>query len=193
MQVVDLEGLAAHRGSLLGGMADPQPAQKAFETALATRLNALDPARPVLVEAESSKIGERILPPVLWEAMKAAPRIEVTAPVSARAEYLARAYDDILSDPARLSEKLNVLRAHRGNEVVDGWMAMIAQGDRVALTRALAEQHYDPSYNKSRRATGHEPRVRIAASALNSSDLQTAADQIEIAVDQLSSSDKTPA
>ena len=60
MQVLDLEGLARHRGSLLGAMPGGQPSQKGFETALAARLAALDPARPVLAEAESSKVGDLV-------------------------------------------------------------------------------------------------------------------------------------
>ncbi|MCL4153006.1 UNVERIFIED_CONTAM: hypothetical protein GTU68_052311 [Idotea baltica] len=91
VQVLDLEGLANHRGSLLGAMEGGQPAQKGFETALACALDALDPKRPVLVEAESSKVGARIVPPSLWSAMKAAPRIEIDAPLDARAQYLANA------------------------------------------------------------------------------------------------------
>ncbi|MEL6685966.1 MAG: tRNA 2-selenouridine(34) synthase MnmH, partial [Pseudomonadota bacterium] len=66
VQVIDLEALAAHRGSLLGGMPGGQPPQKAFETSLAVALSRLDPARPVIVEAESSKIGRRIIPGAVW-------------------------------------------------------------------------------------------------------------------------------
>ncbi|MGB1034867.1 MAG: tRNA 2-selenouridine(34) synthase MnmH, partial [Primorskyibacter sp.] len=78
VQVIDLEGLANHRGSLLGGLG-PQPSQKAFESALAAALAQADPTRPVLLEAESNKIGSRIIPPTLWTAMRTAPRIEVKA------------------------------------------------------------------------------------------------------------------
>ena len=74
-QVLDLEALAGHRGSLLGATAAEQPAQKGFEAALALALHRLDPARPVLVEAESSKIGRITLPPALWQAMLAADRL----------------------------------------------------------------------------------------------------------------------
>ncbi|MDC1501373.1 tRNA 2-selenouridine(34) synthase MnmH, partial [Octadecabacter sp.] len=97
VQVLDLEGLANHRGSLLGEMDGGQPAQKGFETALACALLKLDPTRPTLVEAESSKVGERVVPPTLWAAMKAAPRIEIDAPLDARAAYLADAYADVSS------------------------------------------------------------------------------------------------
>ena len=157
VQVLDLEGLARHRGSLLGEMPGGQPAQKGFETDLARALCALDPARPVVVEAESSKIGQINLPPALWDAMKTAPWVEVSAPIAARAEYLAQAYDDILSDAAGLREKLAPLRYHRGHEMVDRWEALIDAGDRLALCRALAEDHYDPAYRSSMRA--HVPEV----------------------------------
>lgn len=185
VQVVDLEALAAHRGSLLGARAEAQPSQKAFETALAVELQGLDPARPVLVEAESSKIGERIIPPALWQAMRAAPRIEVTAPIEARARYLARAYDDILSDGDGLRRKLAPLKAHRGGEVVAGWFDLIAAGDRVALTRALMEQHYDPAYAKSRRNVGAPVAARIEAEGLEPAQLDALAARIESELDEI--------
>ncbi|MDK3019514.1 tRNA 2-selenouridine(34) synthase MnmH [Pseudodonghicola flavimaris] len=179
VQVLDLEGLAAHRGSLLGEMETPQPSQKGFESALVGALMALDPARPVVVEAESSKIGARILPPALWAAMKRAPRIEVSAPLSARAAYLVAAYDDILSDGARLTDRLDPLRAHRGHAVVDGWAALIAAGDKAGVTRALMDQHYDPSYDKSRRAIGAEVLARVQAGRLDAAGIDRLAAEVE--------------
>ncbi len=185
VQVLDLEGLAGHRGSLLGGCADPQPSQKAFESALAGAVYALDPARPVLVEAESNKIGARILPPSLWQAMKQAPRIELAAPVAARVDYLVRAYDDILSDHVRLREKLDQLRPHRGHAVVDEWMGLIAANDKPGLTRALIAQHYDPAYDKARRAFGVTPVQRVDVPDLGDAALLNAAGQIRAALDQI--------
>ena len=176
-QVIDLEGFANHRGSLLGGMGE-QPSQKTFESRLAVALCGLDPARPVLVEAESSKIGERILPPSLWAAMKDAPRIEVRAPLEARTAYLARAYDDILSDGETLAFKLSFLRAHRGGAVVDGWTDLIGAGDKSGVTRALMEQHYDPAYEKSRKAFGAVAVETVAMAGLGQADLADAAGRI---------------
>ena len=135
VQVLDLEGLANHRGSLLGERPGGQPSQKAFESELAAQLCGLDPARPVVVEAESSKIGERILPPSVWNALKSAPRIEVVAPIDARTAYLTRAYDDILSDGARLKDRLTPLRLYRGHAVVDGWFELIDAGDKAGVTK----------------------------------------------------------
>lgn len=178
VQVLDLEGLANHRGSLLGDCG-PQPAQKAFETRLAQRLSQFDPTRPVLVEAESSKIGRIILPPSLWDAMKSAPWIEVVAPIAARTNYLVREYDDILSDKAGLREKLTPLRAHRGDTIVQNWLALSAAGDKRALTKALMEEHYDLAYAKSMRALKPKLIARIEIAGFSTDDLAKATDQIE--------------
>ncbi|WP_425045654.1 tRNA 2-selenouridine(34) synthase MnmH [Primorskyibacter sp. S87] len=185
VQVVDLEGLANHRGSLLGEQPGGQPTQKSFESRLAQAFCALDPARPVLVEAESSKIGERILPPSLWTALCHAPRIEVAAPIEARTEYLTRAYDDILSDAERLEDRLNPLRRHRSHAVVDGWIEMIARGDKAGLTRALMEQHYDPAYEKSRGSHPNPRLARVEAQGLDAPSLDALAGEVERVMSQV--------
>lgn len=178
VQILDLEGLARHRGSLLGQLPGGQPSQKAFETALAKTLQGLDPARPVVVEAESSKIGDLNLPPSLWDAMKVAPWIEVAAPVEARARYLAEAYDDILSDGARLKTLLNPLRFHRGHGLVDRWGDLVDADERLALCRSLAEEHYDPAYDKSCRAVSPQVLARFRTETLDGVALEAMADRI---------------
>lgn len=178
VQVLDLEALAGHRGSLLGEMPGGQPSQKLFESRLAAALDALDPARVVLVEAESNKIGSRILPPSLWEAMKTAPWIEIRADLDARARYLDVAYDDILSDGARLKDRLDPLRYHRGHALVSRWHAMIDAGDRLALCRSLAADHYDPAYDKSQASVAPRVVARFETAHLDDAALQSLADRI---------------
>ncbi|OSQ46584.1 tRNA 2-selenouridine(34) synthase MnmH [Marivita geojedonensis] len=181
VQVIDLEGLANHRGSLLGSMGE-QPSQKAFESALAGVLCRLDPARPVLVEAESSKIGQILVPPSLWDGMKVAPWIEVTAPLEARTEYLLRAYDDILSDRPTLHARLAPLKAHRGEELVAQWIVLSAAGDKRALTRSLMEDHYDLAYAKSMKAMAPNVIAQVAAEGLTPAHLEQVATQVEAAL-----------
>ena len=181
VQVIDLEQLANHRGSLLGTMGD-QPSQKAFESALAGELCRLDPARPVLVEAESSKIGQILLPPSLWDAMKVAPWIEVTAPLEARTEYLLRAYDDILSDKATLHAQLAPLKAHRGEALVARWVGLSVAGDKRVLTRSLMEDHYDLAYAKSMKAMAPNVIAQVAAEGLTPAHLEQVAAQIAAAL-----------
>lgn len=169
LQVLDLEGLAVHRGSLLGAVDSPQPSQKAFETALAVALDDLDPGRVVVAEAESNKVGVRSIPPMLWAAMKAAPRIELAAPVAARAGYLLRAYADMVQDRAGLRARLAGLTRLRGHEMVSRWLDLADRGRFTDLATELMIHHYDPAYAKSRAA---HPRRRIAR--LETDDLSDA-------------------
>ena len=169
-QVLDLEGLANHRGSLFGAMG-AQPAQKGFETSLAAALSTLDPSRPVLVEAESSKVGERVVPPMLWKAMQTAPRITIEAPLDARARYLARAYDDIVADPDRLRETLESLTRLQGWERVDLWLRMAREGRIEALAAGLMEHHYDPRYAKQLSRGGGGSLGAVTAERLDDAEL----------------------
>lgn len=150
VQIIDLEGLANHRGSALGARAGGQPPQKLFEGRLAQRIAALDPARPVVIEAESHKVGARILPPSLWDAMKSASVVRVTAPLAARASYLAEAYGDMTDQPDLLKGSLDLLRHLRGHETVDHWQQMVDARDFNALAGELIVHHYDPGYERAR-------------------------------------------
>jgi tRNA 2-selenouridine synthase len=160
-QVLDLEALAAHRGSLFGALPGRgQPSQKLFETRLLGALDALDPARPVFVEAESSKVGERMVPPALWARMAAAPRITLTAPPAARARYTASAYADIARDPQAIHAILARLPRTTAKQALAEWRALADAGDHEALALALIEAHYDPAYARSAR---QETRALLGA------------------------------
>ena len=169
LQVLDLEGLANHRGSLLGEMPGGQPTQKWFETSLAQQLSGFDRNRPVFIEAESSKVGSRIVPPSLWTAMKTAPRIEIDAPLAARATYLASAYSDILADRRRLADRLDPLRRHRGS-VIDQWLSVWDSGDMTELTHRMMEDHYDPTYRSGRKRHAATVLERFSVAALEETD-----------------------
>ncbi len=182
VQVIDLERLACHRGSLLGEMPGGQPAQKGFETALAVALNALDPACPVVVEAESSKIGRISLPASLWGAMLAAPRITLQVPLEARAQYLSRAYRKVISDADAVATKLKPLRHVRGHTVVNRWIDLSRQGALVDLSMALMVDHYDPAYAKSRRIQARAVLADVAAQTLDDAGQNRAADEIVAAL-----------
>lgn len=145
-QVIDIEGLAAHRGSVFGPMEGGQPAQKGFESALAHVLISLDPTRPVFIEAESSKIGELLVPPSLWKAMVLAPRIDISAPIDARAAHLVAEYDDMVRNPERLDAVLDKLVRYHGHERVNDWRALAGAGAFGQMCRELIETHYDPRY-----------------------------------------------
>jgi tRNA 2-selenouridine synthase len=176
VQVIDLEGLARHRGSLFGTLG-PQPSQKAFEGTLALAFAGLDPGRPVVVEAESSKIGNCRLPQALWKAMVAAPRVAIAAPRAARAAYLARAYADLTVDPARLAATVDLLQPLHAREVIAGWQALAAVGDFRGLADSLMEHHYDPRYGKHRERMAR-PLAEVTADGLMPEDLSGLAAQL---------------
>lgn len=149
-QILHLEELAAHKGSVLGDLPDaPQPSQKMFESQLLAALSTCDPDLPVFVEAESRRIGALQVPDALIFAIRAAPCLRIEASRPARADFLLRDYDYFLARPQWLLQQLGHLRGLQSNETLEHWQALIAAGDFRALVDALLEQHYDPLYQRS--------------------------------------------
>lgn len=149
-QVLHLEELAAHKGSVLGSLPrEAQPSQKAFETRLHTALSGFDPQRPVFVEAESRRIGMVQVPDALIAAIRAAPCLRVEATTTARVDFLLRDYAYFLAEPDWLLEKLDHLRGLQSNETLARWRRLIEAGNFRALVAELLEMHYDPLYQRS--------------------------------------------
>jgi len=185
VQVIDLEDLAGHRGSLLGERPGGQPSQRMFETELTQALGRCDPDKPTLLEAESSKIGRLNLPPSLWKAMVDAPRIQLTAPMAARVKFIASAYQEILADPETVKTRLAPLRRVRGHAIVDQWQTLQDGADLEALACALMEDHYDPSYATARRKHEHRVIETVHAETLDTCGLDKAAAHITTLVKRL--------
>lgn len=182
VQTLDLEGLADHRGSIFGALPGrPQPSQKLFESRLLSALDELDPARPIVAEAESAKIGDRVIPPLVWQAMQAAPRIEITAPPLARARYLAHAYADAAADLPTLEALLDRLPSNPGRQRVAEWLALAAAGDLEALAGELIAHHYDPAYERSARRMDRERLALVSVDDLDGSSQDRAARAISAA------------
>jgi tRNA 2-selenouridine synthase len=176
VQVLDLEGLANHRGSLLGqewengsrekngagltanqqassstqsGKFSPQPSQKRFESLLLEQLQRFDTSKPVWVEAESNKIGQVYLPPSLWQQIKQASCIEIELPQAARIENLLKEYPHLVTHPDLLKGKLERLKSRYGRKKSDEWYSLIDAGLWHALVGDLLSCHYDPAYRQS--------------------------------------------
>ncbi len=182
-QVLDLEGMANHRGSVLGLRPGGQPSQKDFESRVSAALAALDPARPLLVEAESSKVGERLVPPALWKAMRAAPRLRVTARLEDRTRYLCRAYADLFADLPLFKRQLALLVPQQGKSKVAEWQALAEAGDFAPLVRDLIERHYDTRYARHREDTG--AAAAEIALTLDADGLARAADALTAQLDRI--------
>jgi tRNA 2-selenouridine synthase len=161
-----------------------QPTPKALETRLAVALSALDPARPVVLEAESAKVGNLTLPHALWQAMTRAPRIALDVPLPERAAYLARAYADVTTDPARLSATLDRLRPYHAADRIADWQAMAGAGAFADLAAGLMADHYDPRYRKHR-ARMAVPVTDLAAESLTPDALPALAARIAALIPRL--------
>lgn len=149
-QVLDLEALAAHRGSVLGELPhSPQPSQKSFETAIWTALSGFDPSRPVYVESESRKVGNLRVPERLIERMRASRCLRLEAGTATRVALLLEDYAHFVADPPALAEKLRCLAPLHGAARIDAWLAQLARGHWQALVSDLLESHYDPAYRRS--------------------------------------------
>jgi tRNA 2-selenouridine synthase len=149
-QVLDLEGIARHRGSLIGSWPGvSQPTQKSFDTDLVQALLELDPTRPVWVEAESKKIGNVQLPDALHAAMHATAPHRITAPMVERVKVCREDYPNLVADPEGMMRTLDSLRPLVGGEEFERW-AMLARERRTdELFERLMVAHYDPSYART--------------------------------------------
>lgn len=158
-QVLDLEALAAHRGSVLGNLpGQPQPTQKGFDSALWVALRGFDPQRPVFVESESRKIGRIALSAGLLAALHAQGRpLWIELPEAARVELLLQDYAHFVADPESFCARLDDLVELRGRARVAAWQAQARAGDWAGVFAALMREHYDPGYAASLRR--HFPAV----------------------------------
>lgn len=149
-QVLDLEGLANHRGSVLGSLpGTPQPSQKMFDSLVWNALRRLDAVRPVFVEAESRKIGNLQVPEALLKCMRASACIAVEAPMAERVQFLIREYHHFLSDPTWLKAQLLRLTSLHSRETVERWIKTVDESQWETLVAELLDLHYDPAYRKS--------------------------------------------
>jgi tRNA 2-selenouridine synthase len=149
-QVLDLEGLARHRGSLLGDLpGEPQPTQKTFDTRVLDALRRFDPARPVWLEAESRKIGKLLVPEELSAGMRRAPTIHLSAPIAERVRLCREDYAHFAADPRAMVARLAPLKPLVGGDELAAWESLAAAGQVDALFERVMVAYYDPSYARS--------------------------------------------
>ena len=167
-QVLDLEQLANHRGSLLGRVG-PQPSQKHFESTLHHTLQTFEPDQPVFVEAESNRIGSRCLPPSLWKKLATASVTEVQLSLPSRAELLLADYPRFLKEPTALLKLLDKLRPLRGHQQVEHWHHLVKSQEWSAFLTSILRDHYDLCY---RPAGSEKSNYQLPSNTLELSDHQ---------------------
>lgn len=149
-QVLDLEELAAHMGSVLGAYPErPQPPQKYFESLVWDALRHFDPARPIYVESESKRIGNLHTPEMLLRRMRESACLNLEADIPVRVALLKEEYAHFLGDPTALGRQLDRLTQLRGRDMVAHWKNLALAGQWDELVAELLERHYDPAYRRS--------------------------------------------
>ncbi len=148
--VIDLEGCAKHRGSILGDLPrQPQASQRAFETALMEEIRRFDPGKPTLLEGESRMIGRCAVPNALWLQMIAARNLWLETPRDQRAANILDDYRD-LKDPAYLETRLNRLGRYLSHQLQVELHADMTAGRWPDFVDKLLAAHYDPLYARKR-------------------------------------------
>ena len=149
-QVLDLEGLANHRSSVLGMIPGiEQPTQKTFDRLIWASLRGFDPGRPVYIESESKKVGNVAIPDGLITAMREAPCLQLDLPEDERVALLLEDYDFFVRDIEFFCDRLEALLQARGKETVRDWQARSRSGDVASVVQELLVMHYDPVYLQS--------------------------------------------
>ena len=148
-QVLDLEALANHRGSLLGeewfGKPSPQPPQKYFDSKLLQALQSLNPDETVWVESESNKIGQIHLPQSLWKEMKQSNCVEIKLPLDLRVQFLLTEYPHLVDNPDILKAKLEKLKSSCGWKRISKWCRMKKKQEWETNVKDMLESHNDPT------------------------------------------------
>ncbi len=163
-QILDLEGIASHRGSSYGALGlPPQPSQEQFDNDLAIAWNALAPDRRIWIEAESRRIGLCRMPDELFLPMQAAPVIQVERSIAERVAILEAVYGDL--DPASLIDATERITKRLGGQQAKLAIDSIQSGD-LKPAIAIALDYYDKTYlyDLQRR---NVPIILIAATGLS--------------------------
>jgi tRNA 2-selenouridine synthase len=185
-QVLDLEGLARHRGSVLGDLpGSPQPSQRLFESLVWDELRRFDPARPVFAESESRRIGGVQLTNALLERLRGAQCLLIDAPPAERVRLLKEEYRHFLHDPGPLKERLESLKELYGRQTIARWLALADARDWDALVPDLLATHYDPAYRRStvRNFQRYASAQPVRLDRLDEGSLQRTAAQLAGAAD----------
>ena len=142
--VLDLEGLACHKGSSFGAIGQPEaPTQEQFENNLAQKLAELPTDKPIWVEDESLQIGRLIIPKPFFEQMRQAPLHVLHVPRAARVEYLAQEYGG--QNPVLLAEAVQRLSKRLGGLATQEALAAIEAGEMTRMVELVLD-YYDKTY-----------------------------------------------
>lgn len=164
-QVIDLEGLARHRGSAFGGIGQPaQPTVEQFENELFCQWRGLDPNRVVWIESESRKIGQVVIPEPIWHQMVDAPAINLQVSREERIQFLVDEYGHLPAEELQLA----VLKIEKrlGGERCNRALEALRSGDLHRLADIVLD-YYDRAYSGANEKCQrrHVTRIKMSQEA----------------------------
>ena len=172
-QVVDLEGLANHRGSAFGGIGQlTQPTTEQFENCLFGQLNSLDTSRPIWVEDEGNRIGSVVVPSAFYRLMRHSPAVFMDSSPAQRVKNLIGDYGDL--PLTELAGSINNIRKRLGSQNADEALRLLDVGD-VARAIKIVLAYYDKTYMKAANAMPRKIMPSLAIDELNDSEIATSA------------------
>ncbi|GAB3202704.1 tRNA 2-selenouridine synthase [Pontibacter aydingkolensis] len=143
-QVIDLEGLASHKGSAFGSIGmNPQPSTEHFENLLGTELLKLDSTKPIWLEDESISIGRAQMPKPFFDQMQQSPVIVLQVPLQLRVQKLAEEY--CRTDKAILTAAILKIKKRLGGLATKEALEAIETGDMEKMV-TIALTYYDKAY-----------------------------------------------
>lgn len=142
--VIDLEKMANHYGSVFGDVNGVQPSQKEFQNRLMHAFLALKADQNAFVEAESKRIGKIMLPSTLYKQMESGFRIEITAPIEQRVKRIMRMYDTM--DESFFMARMERISPYISRDDKASSIAAFENGDLSAVAEILLTQYYDKVY-----------------------------------------------
>jgi tRNA 2-selenouridine synthase len=156
--VVDLEGLANHRGSAFGNLGlPPQPGQKTFEALLWDELRKVPCDGYILTEGESRHIGRVALPARFYQALQIETSIWLQASLEARVRNIIADYPAVDSLKEGFTQPIRALKDKLGKETMNRYLDLLEAGSWPELVRELMVNYYDPLY----RHTLPERRIEV--------------------------------
>jgi tRNA 2-selenouridine synthase len=143
-QIIDLEGLAHHRGSVFGGlMQPPQPTTEQFQNDLFEKIVALDTTKRVWIEDESIAVGKIFLPGDFWKTMGASPVVELQVEKDIRIARLVQEYGS--ADKQLFLEAMTGITKRLGGQHFKAAKEMLFKNDMPAVMDILLT-YYDKAY-----------------------------------------------
>lgn len=163
-QIIDLEGLACHKGSALGQLGQqPQPSQEQFIINCLSTIAPFSPEKIVWLEHEGSRLGAVQIPQELWNKMAIAPVIHIDLPTEYRKNRLMAEYG--IFSPAELKPCIQKMEQRLGGAVTTALLKLLENNDTQVLDILL--DHYDRAYLFSKKRNTHNHFFELQLEALS--------------------------